>query len=68
MHSIIFRDPTKTKQYLTNSKKNTALKTAKELLPGSGLLPLIVKFLRKLEPFNNFFVQDDIKNVKSIDC
>lgn len=60
-------DPTKT-QSLTYTEKNIALQTAKELYPDSGLLPLIIKFLAKSEPFNDIMFQDDIlKSVKPID-
>lgn len=54
-------DPTKPQHpsALTADEKSCALKVAKELLP-SGLLPLIIQFLAKSDPFTDIMFDEEI--------
>lgn len=63
-------DPTKSqqKQTLTEKEKTLVLETVKEFYPDSDLLPLIVKYLARSEPFTDIMFDNNIlKNVKPLD-
>ncbi|XP_055845077.1 uncharacterized protein LOC129911335 [Episyrphus balteatus] len=60
-------DPTKTSFALTSEEENTALEYAQSEYAGTGLLPLIIKFKSKTDPFKKvLFSEEVLRNVKPL--
>lgn len=55
-------DPRKTKFPLKYNEKDAALKVAAESYPHSGLLPIIIKFEAKSDPFKSVMFSEEIIN------